>query len=463
MQRTLWIVGVLGLATVALAGRNDLATLWRKYRNARDVDARRAAVEQLGECDDKRTIGYVDQVARLDPNVGVRATAVRVLGARSEPTALQHLLEFTVDGGVEEIRRACSTALAEQSGAVKRVRAAFSGRRVNQLDRLRLIDALGGVPTLDAYGFLVTLVEGKDPALRGAALRAIARHEVGREEIGDTLVDALRNHHDVETIVTVLDLVEDHALERWPDIAPLVERRTETAVEEAAITLEQRHAFVEAMRLAEKKEAEGYALDRSQIPEEPQPRTRLDVVYAFDATGSTVGQIEQVKAFITEHAGPLVMVRHDARVGIVAYRVGEKATPRTRTEVLPLTHDVDAAIAFVNGIDQRGADSRGAAVADAVQTALDRMPWRPNARRQVYVLADGRIDDRPRAWRTARQHHESDGTQLSVWYWSNTRQTPATDLERLAEEGGGTFTLADPPPPPGTLPPGTGGPAPTGR
>ena len=184
-------------------------------------------------------------------------------------------------------------------------------------------------------------------------------------------------------------------------------------------------------------------------------------MYAFDATGSTIGQIDQVKAFITEQAGPLVMVRHDARIGIVAYRAVAKGLSRSQTEVLPLTHDVDAAIQFVGGIEHRGADSH-AAVSDAVAIALDRMPWRPNARCQVYVLADGRIDDGPRAWRIARQHREADRTQLSVWYGSRTRERSPDDLMKLADAGGGTLTVADPAPIPVMPWPGAGVP-PSGR
>jgi len=433
------LILVLLLLTPAAAVATDLASLLRTYRRTSDAERRREVVVQMADCRHPQTTAELDRIARDDPDVGVRVAAVLALGEQEGEAADVRLLEATVRGGVDPVRRALASG------------------RIDRLERLRLVETLGALPSLDAYGDLVTAAGDDDADVRAAALRAIAVHPIGRAEIGDTLVETLRRFRDLPTVVTVLDLVEDHALDRWREIEPLVAERFEPSIHEAAITLGQQFEFREAMRLKQRKEAEGYALSRDEMPEEPQPRSRLDVVYAFDATGSSVGQIAQVKRFIADHAGPLVMVRRDARVGIVAYRVGSRASPRTRTEVLPLTHDVNAALRFVQGIDQRGADSQGAAIAEAVEIALDRMPWRPNARRQVWLLADSKIDDPPRAYRTARQHRQADGTQLSVWYWCNTRVTEPEDLKQLAEKGGGTYTLADPPEQPPVLPGTPGG------
>src|SRR6185295_19368374 len=75
----------------------------------------------------------------------------------------------------------------------------------SRVERLLLASDLADFPGLDAAGEIERLVDGDDAAVRGAALRSLARHPLGRLELARVALDVLARASDADTRLAVLD------------------------------------------------------------------------------------------------------------------------------------------------------------------------------------------------------------------------------------------------------------------
>lgn len=128
------------------------------------------------------------------------------------------------------------------------------------------------------------------------------------------------------------------------------------------------------------------------------------------------------------------------RVGIVAYR-GRRAL-KEAGDVLPLTFDAKKIRTYLQALKTGGVDDRGAAIAEALHDALDRMDWRATAKRRVKVFADTGAHEPKRALANVSIHFRADRTRTSVAYILRTRTVVPPELAALARAGGtGTVEL----------------------
>jgi len=212
---------VMLAASLAFAMRDDFGQVLRDYKTAETAGARATAIARFADCEDGRVLSTLTVIAREDVDVGVRIAALRLIARRDEPRVGDVIFQFVVDGGVQRFRRESAKILAQRPGALDRLRDGFGSARSSQPIRLRLVEALASFPSLDAYAELDALSRSSAPNVRAAALHAIASHALGRSEIAETLVAALRSHDDLTTVLTALDLAEDHAMDRFGEIEPL--------------------------------------------------------------------------------------------------------------------------------------------------------------------------------------------------------------------------------------------------
>jgi hypothetical protein len=161
-------------------------------------------------------------------------------------------------------------------------------------------------------------------------------------------------------------------------------------------------------------------------------------VYVVDVTGSTGATLPGLKRRILDEAALIFRLGGSHRIGVVAYRdgsVGPDGPPRL--EVLSPTPSLARLAEFLEALGARGVDERGAAVAGALREALDRTPWRWEARREVHLFADTKCDDPRAAAAVVGIHYRADATRTRVAYVLRTRSRIPPEFEELARAGGG--------------------------
>ena len=139
---------------------------------------------------------------------------------------------------------------------------------------------------------------------------------------------------------------------------------------------------------------------------------------------------------IQDELNLLTRLGGSVHVGIVAFRGGHGAAAQRAMQVLLPCFDLARVDAFLHGLDSGGVDDRGAPVAAALQESLDRMPWRPDARREVRLVADSGCDDPGTARATVSIHFRADGTRTHFAYVLRTRTKVPPEYVDLARLGG---------------------------
>jgi len=168
------------------------------------------------------------------------------------------------------------------------------------------------------------------------------------------------------------------------------------------------------------------------VPVEAAERD-ADLVFAFDATGSMSGVVGRVLRVMRQRVKDLGEETVDVRVGIVIFRQARKGVSWKFPELLPLTHDLGKAKAFLTSFDKGfPADSQGAAICPGLHFGLDRMAFRPGADKEFMLFCDTRCHDYALCRRAVLRHAEEVRIRF-VWCG---RATPHQDIRRLAQAAG---------------------------
>ena len=112
-------------------------------------------------------------------------------------------------------------------------------------------------------------------------------------------------------------------------------------------------------------------------------RKGLDVVLVIDGTGSMSLVIQNVKAKMRELVAAIHRLVPTARIGMVVY--GGK---REAIESQPLTLSPSKLEDFLGSIRASGGDEWEENVRGGIATAIDKMDWRPYAKKVVVLVAD---------------------------------------------------------------------------
>jgi len=419
-----------------------LKDLLAALEGAEDVTTRRAIVRKIASQDSPRAAARLVRIAKGDSEPSVRALAARSLGGMRVKDCEELQLALLDHGGVKEVRRGVAMGLMDRGGQLPALQAILADSKAGALSRGLAIEALTAFPDPQAVMILEDLARGDDPYLRTEAMRALGRHKQGREIVPGLLVDVLGKHTDLETVLTGLDLAADLSDTDFRPVADMLDTFLQPEVRPAVEAARARMEYLEA--LAAFKATKGTAYDSGgERPEPPPQRSRLDMVYVFDSTGSVVGHLDLIIQTIKEEAALLTLAGGDVRVGLVAFR----DTPRRRnsweTQVLPLTYDVERAERFFRSVDAGGADSRGAAIGRGLHQGLDRMGWRWHGRRHAMIVADSKAGKQDECEDVASIHFRTDRTRIHVWYLFRTRVKVPESIERLARIGGGAVRIID--------------------
>ena len=447
-MRTAWfafcLAGCLLATPAASHAGSDLEKTLAALARSDDAQERLAQVARLVSIQGTRAAGALARLVHHDPAIEVRLGAARALGIIKAKNALDLLVEGVQTGGPLRVRTTLAKALRRHKGATQALLARLKSKRTTLLERGLVLRALGVFDDDETREVLQSRATSKQPYLRGEAIRAL----VMRSDVkpGPFLVELLEKNQDADTLVTAIEAAEPVA---GPDMRPAL-KRLETfldpAIQEAATHLLERIRIAEALAKAKAEKPAPEPKDRYHDPKgepgdgpnaEPVSRGRYDRVYVLDATGSTSTMMPFLRLRILREMDLLTEVGSSVRVGIIAYRGGRNAQQRARgLDILPLTFDLGRVRTFMGGLRPKGVDNRGASVATALHEALDRMGWRPGARRMVKLIADSGIDDRKAACATVAIHYRADRTRTHVAYLLRTRSKVPPELTDLARHGG---------------------------
>jgi len=421
------------------ATRKALAAL----KAARNPAQRIAAIGKLEASGGDQAAAALARLVAGDPAIEVRVRAAHALGRTRAESARELLFERVVDGGPLAVRDAVAWALAKKAKGARLLTAGLEQARRTTLERGLLLRALGAMRDEGTRDTLLRWIDDPDPYLGAEALRGLVARADGDGATVALLVRLLRERRDASGLLPVLDAAEP-ALD--PALRLALQRLTtflEPAVVEAADHLLR---VLDARVVAETEPQPAKGGDRYGTPEAPPPtripgdvptRSRHDLVYLLDVTGSTVMTLPALQDRIRQEIDLLVGLGLNLRVGFIAYRGGQGMQARLRgLEVLPLTYDPTRVHAFVADLKSGGVDDRGASAALALRVALDRMGWRVGARRTVQLIADGPCEDEADAIARAGIHYRAERTRTKVAYVLRTRTQVPAELDRIAKAGG---------------------------
>lgn len=118
----------------------------------------------------------------------------------------------------------------------------------------------------------------------------------------------------------------------------------------------------------------------------------LDMVIAFDTTGSMSAYIDDVRAQVADLVPRLFNENPDLRIGIVAFGdYCDMAAPTTfgkAYQALPLTDDKAAIIQFVRSAQRTGGGDADEFYELVLKKILCEMPWRKEAAKSIILIAD---------------------------------------------------------------------------
>jgi hypothetical protein len=153
-------------------------------------------------------------------------------------------------------------------------------------------------------------------------------------------------------------------------------------------------------------------------------RKGLDVVLVIDGTGSMKLIIDDVKAKMQQLVQSIHRLVPIARIGIIVFGgKGEKMN------VQPLTLSPDKLSSFLNGIEAMGGGEWEEDTLGAVQTGINKMDWKPYAKKVVVLVGDSppRTEDFAPLLSLIRQFKTNNGT-------FNTVDVAAEEHERFERE-----------------------------
>jgi hypothetical protein len=114
-------------------------------------------------------------------------------------------------------------------------------------------------------------------------------------------------------------------------------------------------------------------------------RNGLDIVIAFDSTGSMGGEIEQVKGQIERIGKALVKMVPKARISLCTYR---DRGDRYLVRGVPLTSDIQQVVSFLDGVEAREGGDTPEAVEAGLKWAIEKNEFRSRARKVILIFGD---------------------------------------------------------------------------
>ena len=174
----------------------------------------------------------------------------------------------------------------------------------------------------------------------------------------------------------------------------------------------------------------------------------LEIVFAFDSTGSMGPVLKATKERMTRMVRALHALVPDARIGVVTYRDrGERE--RYVTRAVPLDRDLYRSLAFLQTVDADGGGDRPEAILEALEVAMTQS-WNRRARRVVVVIGDApahRETEGELERRVRRFCQDGNGYVHAIITSSDLGGQPERDVlrsfQRLARAGRGTCVNAE--------------------
>lgn len=125
---------------------------------------------------------------------------------------------------------------------------------------------------------------------------------------------------------------------------------------------------------------------------EATPDGKLDMVIAFDTTGSMSSYIGDVKKHVTELVPKLLDANPDMRIGVVAFGdycdMPKKGVFGKAYQVLPLTDNRDKIINFVRNAKNTGGGDSDEFYELVIKKITEETDWRKDATKSVLLIAD---------------------------------------------------------------------------
>ena len=167
-------------------------------------------------------------------------------------------------------------------------------------------------------------------------------------------------------------------------------------------------------------------------------RNGLDVVIAFDSTGSMSGEIDEVKDKIRRIGTTLLTLVPKARISLCTYRDrGDDYLVKGE----PLTGDIRKLEYFLSAIRAGGGGDAPEAVLAGMQWALDNNKFRPTARKVLLIFGDAppHADEQARCLKLAKEFREQEKGIVST---VTCRQgSPLREFYAISDAGGGEAFL----------------------
>jgi hypothetical protein len=167
-------------------------------------------------------------------------------------------------------------------------------------------------------------------------------------------------------------------------------------------------------------------------------RKGLDVVIAFDSTGSMSGEINEVKDQVHRIGSTLLQLVPKARISLCTYRDQGDAYV---TKGISLTSDVRKLAYFLEGIQAGGGGDQPEAVQEGMQWSLDNNKFRPSARKVLLIFGDAppHSGDQAACLKLAKNFREQErGIVSTVTCRSD---APMPEFYAIADAGGGEAFL----------------------
>lgn len=139
----------------------------------------------------------------------------------------------------------------------------------------------------------------------------------------------------------------------------------------------------------------------------------LDVVFVVDGTASMGDVIALVRRDLADLVASIQALVPVARIGFVLYRDRGDATP---IEVAPLSASRSKLAAFLGGVRAEGGGDWPESLNLGLEAALERMAWRPDAKRILVFVASSppHDDERAATIATAREIRAGGGAVSAV-------------------------------------------------
>lgn len=373
-------------ASLILAGGEDPLAIGARPVTAEDVSR---SIARLNDADD-----------------AVAIAAAQALGASKRPEALKRLIDFYQNSNAAR-RLAATAAIAALELPERKPIAA-------QLERIALGDASQAVRTLAVHEWAklsgpnealkpisAFVLDAKNPTVFRA--RAIFLAAQAGQRLASPLLRGQLDSPDVDVAAAAIDeLAELRDVTSVDALLKILETGREELKAAAAVGLAKLSGKKFGFDLLKwnewRKEVSAEATSGAlpEITAEPYPAERektkpveklpVDLVIAFDATGSFLHVWADVNRALDAVLRELVKNEPSVRIGLVRYRsLDPRATLKYTLKISPLTYNTDA---IRKDLSLASFGGGSGALHEGMRAAINHMVWRARARKVVLIIGD---------------------------------------------------------------------------